>query len=466
MKDTTALATTFASLLPPERILTDERSRLFYGRDWLKDFEPAPALVLLPETTSEVQAIVALCNKHSIAVVPSGGRTGLSGGATATNGEVVINMERMRSIIDINRTARTAHCQAGVALEQLQIAAAAQNLFFPVDFSSRGSAQIGGALATNAGGIRVIKYGNMRESVLGLTVVTGRGEILELNGPLHKNNSGYDLRNLFIGSEGTLGIITEAIVKLSSPPHSVARVLCGVADYASILALLSFCRDALPNLSAFEFMERLPYSEVIKHRGLRDPLSQSYPSYVLIESELQSPGEHDTVTAVFAEAYEKGLIEDVVVSESSTQAQELMNLRDYISETLSQHYSIHKNDISVPIHSIPSFLHDLHSSILEAYPQYRVAVFGHVGDGNLHVNVLKPSGMEDSEFWDNCHSADALIFGMVQRYRGSISAEHGVGLLKRDFLHFTRSAAEIDIMRGIKAVLDPNSIMNPGKIFV
>lgn len=465
MKDTTSLANTFAPLLPAERILTDERSRLFYGKDWLKDFQPAPALILLPETTSEVQAIVAACGKHSIAVVPSGGRTGLSGGATATSGEVVINMERMRSIIEINRTARTAHCQAGVVLEQLQAAAATQNLYFPVDFSSRGSAQIGGAIATNAGGIRVIKYGNMRDSVLGLTVVTGTGEILELNGPLHKNNSGYDLRHLFIGSEGTLGIITEAIIKLTSPPYGVARALCGVADFASILTLLSFCQDALPNLSAFECMERLPYSEVIKHRGLRDPLSQSYPSYVLIESELQSPHEHDAVTAVFAEAYEKGLIEDVVVSESSAQAQELMNLRDYISETLSQHYSIHKNDISVPVHSIPSFLRDLHTSIREAYPRYRVAVFGHVGDGNLHVNVLKPSDMDETEFWATCHAADTLIFSTVQRYRGSISAEHGVGLLKRDFLHFSRSPAEIHIMRGIKAVLDPQGIMNPGKIF-
>jgi FAD/FMN-containing dehydrogenase len=465
MNNSLELAQIFASILPPERILTDEKSRLFYGRDWLKDFSAAPALILLPETTLEVQAVVAKCHQHSLAIVPSGGRTGLSGGATATNGEVVINLERMRSILDINRIARTAHCQAGVALEQLQIAAAAHNLYFPVDFSSRGSAQIGGNIATNAGGIRVIKYGNIRESVLGLTVVTGTGELLQLNGSLHKNNSGYDLRNLFIGSEGTLGIITEAIVKLASPPHDIVRVLCGVSDFDAILALLSFCRDSLPNLSAFEFMERLPYSEVIRHRGLRDPLSQSYQCYVLIESELQSRSDQEAVTNVFAQAYEKGLIQDVVVSESSAQAQELMNLRDYISETLSQHYSIHKNDISVPVHLIPNFLRDLHSSIREAYPSYRVAVFGHVGDGNLHVNVLKPTDMDDELFWSNCHEADTLIFTTVQRYRGSISAEHGVGLLKRDFLHFTRTPAEIQIMRGIKAVLDPKGIMNPGKIF-
>lgn len=465
MSKTADLQPIFSSILPSERILDDAPSRQFYGRDWIKDFTPNPALILLPETTDEVQAIVKQCYQHSVNIVPSGGRTGLSGGATATNGEVVISMERMRSIIELNRTARIARCQAGVVLEQLQLAATNANLYFPVDFSSRGSAQLGGNIATNAGGIRVIKYGNIRDSILGLTVVTGTGELLELNGALHKNNSGYDLRNLFIGSEGTLGIITEAIVKLVSPPRDVTRILCGVADCDSILSLLAYCRDALPHLSAFEFMERLPYLEVIKHRGLRDPLSQSYQAYVLVESEIQSGADYENITNAFAEAYEKGLIQDVVVSESSAQAQELMNLRDYISETLSQHYTIHKNDISVPVKEIPSFLKELHASIREAYPSYRVAVFGHVGDGNLHVNVLKPTELSDEQFWSECHAADTIVFTTVQRYRGSISAEHGVGLLKRDFLHFTRSSAEIEIMRGIKSVLDPKGIMNPGKIY-
>jgi len=465
MTSSSTLAPLFASILPAERILIDEQSRQFYGRDWLKDFPAAPALILLPESTAHVQAIVQQCHAHSIAIVPSGGRTGLSGGATATNGEVVVSLERMRSVLEVNRTSRTGHCQAGVTLEQLQLAAAAHELYFPIDFSSRGSAQLGGNIATNAGGIRVIKYGNIRDSVVGLTVVTGTGEILELNGSLFKNNSGYDLRNLFIGSEGTLGIITEAIVKLTSPPKGLVRILCGVSDFDAILALLTLCRDSLPNLSAFEFMERLPYSEVVRHRRLRDPFSQGYPAYVLVESELHSNNTEDHITAVFAQAYEQGIIQDVVVSESSAQAQELMNLRDFISETLSQHYTIHKNDISVPVQSIPAFLSDLHTTIREAYPTYRVAVFGHVGDGNLHVNVLKPADMQDTEFWNNCHSADTIVFNVVKRYRGSISAEHGVGLLKRDFLHFTRSPAEIEIMRGIKAVLDPKGIMNPGKIF-
>jgi FAD/FMN-containing dehydrogenase len=465
MKDTNKLATLFADTLPTERILTDERSKEFYGRDWLKDFKPAPALVLLPQTTEEVKALVHTCFSHGIAIVPSGGRTGLSGGASAINGEVVINLERMRSILAIDRVARIAKCQAGVVLEQLQTAALEYGLYFPVDFSSRGSAQIGGNIATNAGGIRVIKYGNIRDSVVGLTAITGSGELLNLNGELFKNNSGLDLRNLIIGSEGTLAIITEATLKLTSPPKEVVRVLCGLNDLERILPLLALCRDELPNLSAFEFMERLPYLEVVRHRKLRDPLTQSYLGYVLVEIEVKDSSAREEVNAAFAKAYESGLIDDVVVSESTAQAQELINLRDYISETLSQHYTIHKNDISVPVSAIPSFLNELHRTLREAYPSYRVAVFGHVGDGNLHVNVLKPAEMDDRDFWSNCHSADEIIFGTVRTFKGSISAEHGVGLLKRDFLHYTRSQHEIDIMRGIKRVFDPKGILNPGKVF-
>jgi len=212
-------------------------------------------------------------------------------------------------------------------------------------------------------------------------------------------------------------------------------------------------------------MERIPYSEVIRHRGVRDPLSQSYQAYVLIECEVEHASDRELINTVFAKAYEDNLIQDVVVSESFAQAQELMNLRDLISETLSQHHTIHKNDISVPVASIPSFLTDLHSTIRQTYPTYRVAVFGHVGDGNLHVNVLKPHDMPDLDFWNECHRSDSIIFDTVKRYAGSISAEHGVGLLKRDFLTYTRSPAEIELMRAIKTVFDPKGIMNPGKIF-
>jgi FAD/FMN-containing dehydrogenase len=450
--------------LNPHQVLYDPDSLAFYGKDWLKDFTPHAALVLLPESPTQVQEIVKACRELGVAIVPSGGRTGLSGGATAIQGEVILSLERMRRIIDINRIDRTVKVEAGVALERLQQEAAAHNLYFPIDFSSRGSAHIGGNIATNAGGIRVIRYGNIRDWVVGLTVVTGAGEILELNGSLFKNNTGFDLRHLFIGSEGTLGIIVDATVRLTSPPRDTARVLCGIKSNEDILPLLSFCRDSLRELSAFEFMERNAYQEVICRRGLKDPLAASHAAYVIIEVELNSSNAHEQLIEICGAAYEKNLVEDIVVSETNAQAQELMSIRDLIGETLAQHYTLHKNDISVPVPSIPAFLRDLHESITRAYPTFSVVVFGHVGDGNLHVNVLKPQGISDADFWTSCHEADHVVFSLVQRYRGSISAEHGVGLLKRDFLHYTRSQAELTIMRSIKQAFDPDGIMNPGKI--
>ena len=451
-------------ILGPEAVLSDEPSLQFYGRDWIKDFKPNASLVLLPSSTDQVQRIVRLCNELQVPVVPSGGRTGLSGGATATRGEVVLSLERMRKILETNHIDRTMRCEAGVVLERIQIEAASQGLYFPVDFSTRGSSQIGGNLATNAGGIRVIRYGNIRDWVVGLTAVTGAGEIVQLNGSLFKNNTGYDLRHLMVGSEGTLGIITEVTLRLTSPPKDTARVLCGLGSNEEVLPLLTFCRDNLRDLSAFEFMERRALQEVLHHRTLRDPLSQPYPAYVLVEVELNTPGATEQLSTTFGEAYEKGLITDVVVSESVAQSKELMDLRDLISETLSSHYTLHKNDISVPVPTIPSFLHELHSTINETYPSLRAVVFGHIGDGNLHVNILKTSSISDSDFWRDCHEADHKIFALVQKHRGSVSAEHGVGLLKRDFLHYSRSQHEIELMRGIKRAFDPNGILNPGKI--
>lgn len=450
--------------LPPHLVLSDERSKQFYGRDWIKDFTPAPCLVVLPESAEQVKLVVTSCARHGIPVVPSGGRTGLSGGATATNGEVIVSMERMRAVLEVNPIDRTIRCQAGAPLERVQMEAAQHDLYFPVDFSSRGSAQVGGNIATNAGGIRVIRYGNMREWVVGLKVVTGQGDILELNGSLWKNNTGYDLRSLFIGSEGTLGIIVEATLKLTSPPRDTTRVMCGLSSNEAILPLLTFCRGKLRDLSAFEFIDSSAFTEVIKHRQLRNPLTDVYPAYVLVEVELNSPDSMERVTEAFGEAYEQGLIMDVVVSESSAQSQELMNIRDLISETLSTHYTLHKNDISVPVPCIPAFLSELHDSITQAYTGFKVVVFGHVGDGNLHVNVLKPTTISDEEFWKSCHDSDKTIFSTVKKFKGSISAEHGVGLLKRDFIHYSRSSEELELMRGIKRAFDPLNIMNPGKV--
>lgn len=464
MSTKTDLATYFTGKIAESRILKDPDSLAFYGKDWLARYTPNASLVLLPESEEEVSEIIKTCAANNLAVVPSGGRTGLSGGATAQNGEIIISLERMRKILDVNPIDRTIRCQAGTTLEALQNAAKDNGLFFPVDFSSRGSAQIGGAIATNAGGIRVIKYGSFRESVRGLRAVLGTGEVVSINGSLVKNNSGYDLKNLLIGSEGTLGIITEATLTLTSPPNDTARILCGLESVSAVTELLAYCHKTTLDISAFEYMEALPYKEVLKHRGLKNPLSSTYSAYALIECEVTHSAQREEIQQVFLQAFEQQLIVDVVVSESSAQAEELMNLRDLISETLSQHHTLHKNDIAVPIPAIPAFIQDLHALLEKRYPDFQVALFGHVGDGNIHVNVLKPQNLSEELFRAQCHEADHDIFSLIQQHKGTISAEHGIGLLKADFLSYTRSTAEIALMRGIKKLFDPQAILNPGKV--
>jgi FAD/FMN-containing dehydrogenase len=466
MNDINKLEQQLCAFLQSHQILTDESSRTFYGRDWIKDFPPNPSLVLLPESTEEVAKIVSSCRKLQIPIVPSGGRTGLSGGATAAAGEVILSLERMRKIGGIDTLDRTITCQAGTTLSKIQETALEHGLFFPIDFSSRGSCQIGGNIATNAGGIKVIRYGNIRDWVLGLTVVTGAGEVLHLNGKLFKNNTGLDIKGLFIGSEGILGVITECILKLTSPPGPLCRAMCAVPSIDDVIPLLAFCRNRIRELSAFELIQSEAFHEVITRRGLRDPFIERHPTYVLLEFEENTTAVRNTVQTALEEAFEAGFISDVVLAESIAQGEELMNIRDLISETLSTHYTIHKNDVSVPVPEIPSFIRELNSSLSNTYPHYRIMIFGHVGDGNLHVNILKPDGISDDEFWKNCEEADTAVFSVVKKFKGSIAAEHGVGMLKRPFLQYSRSDSEISLMKGIKAAFDPDWIMNPGKVFL
>lgn len=454
------------TLLPSERILTDEHSLRHYGRDWLTDFAPSPAAIVLPETTEEVQAVIGYCASARIAVVPSGGRTGLSGGATATQGEVVLSLERMNQIFSLNRVERTVHCQAGAVTEKIQLRAAEEGLYFPIDFASKGSSQIGGNIATNAGGIRVIRYGMLREWVLGLTAVTGTGDIIRLNGSLIKNQSGFDLRQLLIGSEGCLAVITEAILGLTNPPGHSLRLLCGLSEETRILSLLELVRDRFPLVSVFEYFDSLALAKVMQHQSLPRPLSADFKGYALIEIEGDLETLPQRAEELLSDAAERGLIEDAVISQNSRQAQDLLRYRESISETLSSLHTLHKNDISVPPSAIPAFLTDFKAALQKNYPDFQAVIFGHIGDGNLHINILKPADITDAQFFERCHEADRILFEVVRTHAGSISAEHGVGLLKRDFLHFTRSAEEISLMRGIKSVFDPQGILNPGKVLL
>ena len=444
-------------------VLTDHDDLETYGQDWSRLYSPDPLIVVKPGNTEEVSEIVKLCLQHQVAIVPSGGRTGLSGGAVATNKELVLSLDRLNQIADFNPVDRTVKCGAGVITEQLQNFAEEQGLYYPVDFASAGSSQIGGNIATNAGGIKVLKYGLTRDWVAGLTLVTPSGEIVNLNNGLVKNATGYDLRHLMIGSEGTLGIITEAEMRLTTPPKEPTVMLLAVEGLTDISNLLNHFQAQIA-LMAFEFFSHAALEKVLVHRKLKAPFNDPANYYVLIEFECGDEAAMDNAFAAFESAAENGWLIDGVVSQSNQQAEELWQYREGISESIS-HYPPYKNDIAVKPSQVGEFLEAVDQFVSTNYPDFENIWFGHIGDGNLHLNILKPADLPLEDFKAQCAKANPDIFKILQSFNGSISAEHGVGLLKRDYLSFSRSAAEIEIMRAIKNVIDPDNLMNPGKLF-
>lgn len=445
-----------------QRVLTEEIDFQQYGVDRTTVWQPEPSVVVLPGSTEEVQNIVRLANEHNIALVPSGGRTGLSGGAVAKNGEIVVAMDRMNSVIEFNPVDRLATVGAGMLTHQLQEYAESQGMFYPVDFASAGSSQIGGNIATNAGGIKVIRYGMTRDWVMGLKVVDGNGEILELNKGLIKNNTGYDFRHLFIGSEGTLGIICEATMKLTRPPGDLSVLVLGVSDFPAVVEVFKTFNGAM-DLTAFEFFGHNGMEKVLEHSGVPAPFETETPYYALLEFEQKSEADFEQAMALFETCMEQGWVLDGTVSQSLSQAENLWKLREDLSETLSQ-WKPYKNDISVQMNHMSNFLNDVDALVSAEYPDFEIVWFGHIGDGNLHLNILKPNDLEVADFTERCGAVSQKVAGVVHKYGGSVSAEHGVGLLKKDYLNFTRSDAEIGLMKNIKKAFDPNGIMNPGKI--
>ena len=455
-------ASQIAELFRPvvHRVLTDADSLLNYGRDWTRAEDPAPSCILLPRSVEEVQAIVRLANEHEIGLVPSGGRTGLSGGALATRGEAVVAMDAMNQILEFNPAERSVRVQAGVITGQLQQYAEDQGLYYPVDFAAAGSSQIGGNVATNAGGIKVIRYGMSRQWISGLKVVTGAGDVLELNKGLTKNATGYDLRHLFIGSEGTLGIICEATVQLTRQATNLSVLVLGVPDFDAVMNVLHAYQDKL-DLTAFEFFSDKAMGHVLAH-GLSRPFAESTPFYVLIEFENTSEAVETEAMNLFEAALEKGWVIDGVMSQSVQQAQDLWGLRERISESIAQ-YTPYKNDISVTVARVPEFVKEVDEIVQSRYPDFEVIWFGHIGDGNMHLNILKPAAVSREDFLERCKIVSDWVYAAVQKHGGAISAEHGVGSVKRPFLHYSRSETEQAYLRAIKACFDPKGIMNPGK---
>jgi FAD/FMN-containing dehydrogenase len=445
-----------------QRVLTDDVSFQQYGVDRTTVWQPVPGVVVLPSSTEEVQAIVQLANTENLAIVPSGGRTGLSGGAVATNGEIVLVMDRMNKVVDFNEVDRTVTVEAGMITQQLQAFAEDKGLFYPVDFASAGSSQIGGNIATNAGGINVIRYGMTRDWVMGLKVVDGNGNIMELNHGLVKNNTGLDFRHLFIGSEGILGIITEASMRLTRKAPELSVLVLGVTDFPSIMGVLKTFNEGI-DLTAFEFFSHNGMEKVIAHSEVPAPFETVSPFYVLIEFEQSSEADLERAMELFETCMEEGWVEDGAISQSLSQAENLWKLREDLSETLSQ-WKPYKNDISVSVSKMPAFIEKVDALVAEEYPDFEIVWFGHIGDGNIHLNILKPDDLTVEAFTERCGGVSKQVAALIQAFNGSVSAEHGVGLLKKDYLSYTRTETELQLMRQIKKVFDPKGIMNPGKL--
>jgi FAD/FMN-containing dehydrogenase len=448
--------------LPELRLLTEPGDLEHYGRDWTRRWTPAPLAIAFPSSIDEVQAIVRWANVSGTALVPSGGRTGLSGGAVAAHGELVLSLERMNKVIDFNAVDRTLTVQPGITLQAVHDAARSHDLLYPVDFAARGSCSIGGNIATNAGGIRVIRYGNTREWIASLKVVAGNGELLELNRGLIKNSSGYDFRQLMIGSEGTLGIVVEATLKLTSPALPSQVMLLALPDMDALMQVFALFRERL-SLQAFEFFTDRALHHVLAH-GAQRAIDGDYPYYVVTEFAAVDEKTQDMALATFEQAVEQGWVSDGVLAQSEAQAAALWRLREGITESLAPHRP-YKNDVSIKVSAVPPFLHDMQTLLTQEYPHFDVVWFGHIGDGNLHINVLQPKDLDDSTFIAQCEHVTKLLAATLHRHGGSISAEHGIGLVKRAYLESTRSPAEILLMKGVRKVFDPNGILNPGKLF-
>ena len=450
-------------VLSPEQVTTDPSMLASYGQDWTRFASPAPTAIVFPRSSTEIAAIVHHARNRKLALVPSGGRTGLSGGAVAANGEVVVSLDKMNTISDVNLIDRTITVGAGAITQQIQEAASAAGLFYPVDFASSGSSQIGGNIATNAGGINVIRYGMTREWVAGLTVVTGAGDIIELNKGLVKNNTGLDFRHLFIGSEGILGFIVEATLKLCAPPKDPIVMVLGLSDMSAIMAVLERIQSATP-LLAYEFFSEPAVKKVVEHAGVARPFATVTPFYALIEFERNDEQTEVDVFEAVENCMERGWVKDAVMSQSVAQARALWRLREDISETLTR-WTPYKNDISSTVSKVPILLASVDAVVHERYPDWEVVWYGHIGDGNLHLNILKPENLDIAEFKARCNTVSIDIFEAIQTLGGSVSAEHGVGTLKAPYLAYTKSESEIAAMRAVKAIFDPDGVLNPGKVF-
>lgn len=448
--------------------LTAEADKVPYLREWRDRWVGKTPVVLRPGSTEEVSAALRVADARGLAVVPQGGNTGLVGGQIPERGdEIVVSLGQMDQIRAVDPLGGTMTVEAGVTLAEVQAAAEEVGLFFPLSLASEGSAQIGGVLSTNAGGTAVLAYGSARDLVLGLEVVLADGRVWNGLDALRKNNTGYDMKHLFIGAEGTLGLITAAVLKLHPRPRARESLFIGLKSADDAVALFGLARGlAGAELTSFELMPRLGVELSVRHMGARDPLGQPHSWYVLLElsSPRENAGLHAISEAIFARAEADDLVEDAVIAASLDQRRALWHVRESLSEAQKPEGGSIKHDVSVPIHAIPGFLRTAGEAVERVVPGARPLPFGHVGDGNIHYNVSQPVGMARKDFLARYDEMNAAVHGVVASFSGSISAEHGIGRAKRDLVLGQRGPVALEMMRAVKATLDPEGLMNPGKV--
>jgi FAD/FMN-containing dehydrogenase len=450
--------TTDAAEIAP--FVADERGR----------YRGASPMLVRPATAQDVAAVVAVCAENTLPIVPQGGNTSLCGGSVphADGGEIVLNLSRLNRIRDIDPLNYTMTVEAGCVLADLQAAAEEADRLFPLSLGAEGSCRIGGNLSTNAGGTNVLRYGMARELVLGLEVVLPDGTLWNGLRALRKDNTGYDLKQLFIGGEGTLGIITAAVLKLFPRPRDTQTAWLAVRDLDAALELLVRAREASGDrVTAFELITRRCLDFVLAHTpGTSDPLAEPHETYVLIEFSSSEPesGLRQAMEGLFAAAFEDGIVVDGVLAESMAQGRDLWRLRESITESQKFEGGSIKHDISVPVSRVPEFVRRATELVEKELPACRPLAFGHVGDGNVHFNISQPVGADKAAFLGQWERVNRLVHDLVFEMNGSFSAEHGIGQLKREALLRYKPAIEVELMRRVKQAIDPQGIMNPGKI--
>jgi len=435
-----------------------------YMREWRDIWVGRSPLVLRPGSTAEVAAIMTIANETLTAIVPQSGNTGLVGGQLPheTGNEVLLSLDRMTRILSVDAADNTLTAEAGAILKSVQEAADAAGRLFPLSLASEGSCRIGGNLSSNAGGLNVLAYGNARDLCLGLEVVLADGRVWNGLRRLRKDNTGYDLKNLFIGAEGTLGIITGAVLKLYPRPKLYETAFVAVPTPQAAVDLLSLCRDMSGNrVIAFELMPRLGIEFTVRHMNVRDPLVEPSPWYVLVE--LADPSE-GTLLRILEEGLGRGLATDATAAQTLAQRAELWAIREMMSESQKFEGGSIKNDIAVPVSKVPQFLEEAGAAVERFMSGVRIMSFGHLGDGNIHYNLSQPIGMDKAAFLAAWNDFNDVVFEVVMKLDGSISAEHGIGRLKRHHLPHIKSSVELALMRDFKRLLDPNGILNPGKV--